>query len=414
MNPFELLVARRYLWAQRRNLSSALIAFFSFIGVVIGTWLLIFVLSASNGFEMEVKKQMINKDAHFEVNQYHYNPVKNFDTVLQVVSQHKEVTAASPYIMSQAVFAKKDKFSGGVVFGIDPEKSRNVIGLSNQLKLGDYKFDSLPDGKNVVRDGVIMGYALASRLGLYVGDKCILYVFGEGTTLSAGVAPKMWAFVLAGTFESGMWDFDQSLAYINLPTAQEVFDMEGAVTGVHAQIKNPMESKEVASEIESTLGYPFVAIDWQEKNSTLIKWMDYEKVLFGLALGIIIIIAAFNIISSLVMNVNDKRREIGILRAMGATQKNIMNIFVLEGILIGVVGSVAGLLLGLLSCWIQMEFGLFKLPGDVYFVTELPVVIDWPAITVVMIITNILCAIATLLPAYKASRQNPVDAIRYE
>ncbi|MBF0433223.1 MAG: ABC transporter permease [Fibrobacteria bacterium] len=414
MSKFELLIARRYLWAQRRNLSSGLIAIFSAMGVCIGTWLLIFVLGASNGFEQEVKKQLMNKDAHFELNQYHYTSINRYDTLLTHIEKDKRIVSSAPYIMSQAVFAKKNRFSGGVVFGIHPERSKKVIGLSKQMKWGEYKFDSLPDAKGKLCKGVIMGYALANRLGLNIGDKCLLYVFDEGIGISTGFAPRVKAFVLAGTFESGMYQFDESLAYVSLSAAQEVFRMEDAVTGIHARVDNPLKSGEIAKEIELDLGYPFVAIDWQEKNRTLIKWMDYEKILMGLALGIIIIIAAFNIISSLVMNVNDKRREIGILRAMGATRQSILKIFVLEGFLIGIVGSTVGMLCGLLTCYLQMKFGIIQLPGDVYFVTVLPVVPTVRDVIGVMIITNILCSIATLVPAFKASRLNPVDAIRYE
>ncbi|MFC1585518.1 FtsX-like permease family protein [Fibrobacterota bacterium] len=414
MNKFELTIARRYLWAQRKNLSSGLITLFSGMGVGIGTWLLIFVLSASNGFEEEVKKQLMGKDAHFELNLYHYEPMENHDSLLSFVKNHQSVIAASPYVMSQAVFSKKKKFSGGIVFGIDPDSSRNIISLTNHIKYGVYRFDSLLDSREKYRDGIIMGYALANRLGLEVGEKCVLYVFGEGTTLGPGMAPKARVFVLAGTFESGMYQFDESLAYISLKAAQETFDLGETVTGIHARVSNPLKSGDIAQEIESSLGYPYAAIDWQEKNRTLIKWMDYEKVLMGLALGIIIIIAAFNIISSLVMNVNDKRREIGILRAMGATRKNILVIFVLEGLLIGIVGSAAGLILGLLSCYVQMKFGIITLPGDVYFVTILPVVPYMRDVVAVMAITNALCVLATIIPALKASRQSPVDAIRYE
>jgi lipoprotein-releasing system permease protein len=385
MNQFELTIARRYLWAQRKNLSSGLIALFSAAGVAIGTWLLIFVLSASNGFEEEVKNQLMGKDAHFELNLYHYDPMENYDSLLQFISGYPSVTAASPYIMSQAVFAKKKKFSGGIVFGIHPELSGDVIGLKDCIKWGAYQFDSLPDAKGKLRDGVIMGYALASRLGLMVGDKCVLYVFGEGTAITPGIAPKVKVFVLAGTFESGMYQFDESLSYISLKAAQETFNMDGSVTGIHARVKDPLTSGEIAKDIEQELGYPYYAIDWQEKNRTLIKWMD-----------------------------NDKRREIGILRAMGATRKNIQAIFMLEGLLIGIIGSTVGLVLGLLSCYLQKTFGFFRLPGDVYFVTVLPVVTYATDVVAVLIVTNLLCILATIVPAFRAARQNPVDAIRYE
>ncbi len=414
MKRFELFVARRYLWAQRKTFSSGLIVLFSLLGVCIGTWLLIFVLSASNGFELEVKKQMINKDAHFELNKYDYIPIANPDSVADYISKNVDVISVSPYVVSQAVFAHKKKFSGGMVFGIHPERSLDVIGLKGQMKEGRYHLDSIADPRGLEYPAIIMGYALAARLGLEIGERCFLYVFDEETAMGMSIAPKVKPLVLAGTFESGMYQFDESLAYIHLQTAQSIFNLGKNVTGIHAKVKNPMESGKVARIIERDMGYPYVVTDWQEKNKTLIKWMDYEKVLIGLALGIIIIIAAFNIISSLVMNVNDKRREIGILRAMGATKTGILRIFIFEGFLIGLVGSVIGMCLGLASCYIQQTFGIITLPGDVYFVTTLPVVAQFSDILSVMLITNLLCIVAGVLPAFLAAHHHPVDSIRYE
>lgn len=411
---FEYYLAKRYLWAQRKNLSSGLIAFFSVAGVIIGTWLLIFVLSASNGFELEVKKQLMGKDAHFEIFQNHYEPITNWQKAYQTVQSDESVVHASPFIMSQAAFAKNKNFSGGVVFGIDPQKSQDVIALKQSMRWGEYRFDSIPDASGKKYDAVIMGYALAARLGILPGEKCILYVFNDGLGLGASFTPRAKVFVLAGTFESGMYQFDETLAYISLAAAQSTFQMRGQITGIQAKIKDPLQSGVVASRIQEKLGLPYQALDWQEKNRTLIKWMEYEKVLMGLALGIIIIIAAFNIISSLVMNVSDKKREIGILRAMGATSKQIARVYILEGCLIAFVGSSVGVFLGLLTCYLQWKFGFIQLPGDVYFVTKLPVVPQVFDIVMVFVITVLLCIVATLIPAYKASRQNPVESIRYE
>ena len=414
MNSISWIIAKRYLLAQRRNFSSGLIALFSALGVTVGTWLLIFVLSASNGFENEVKAQLMGKDAHFELTQYGYAPMGDFENIRKTVLKNRDVLAASPYIMSQAVFAKKKKFSGGVVIGIDPIASLPIISLKKQVTGGMYNLDSVRGADGKYYSAVIMGYALANRLQLEIGDKCLLYVFGQSDMFEAALTPKVKIFVLTGTFESGMYQFDETLSYVNLGAAQQAFAMEHQITGIHGQIKNPYQSRRVSKAIEDSFGYPYSVIDWQEKNKTLIKWMDYEKALMGLALGIIVIIAAFNIISSLVMNVNDKKREIGILRTMGASQRRILLIFIIEGLLIGVIGSCLGLILGLGSCYLQHRFGFITLPGDVYFVTRLPIRVEWPDVVMIVIITNLLCMIASIIPAFRASRQNPVDSIRYE
>jgi lipoprotein-releasing system permease protein len=412
---FEWFIARKYFWAQRRTLSTGLIALFSAAGVTVGTWLLIFVLSAINGFEHEVKRQLIGKDAHIEITQYQFAPVKAYDSLAMRVRRFPQVTAVSPFIMSKTIISRKKNQDGIVVYGIDSASSKDVIGLSGTISHGRYRFHGLKDTTGKTYPGIILGYALANRLQASIGDKVFLADFTEAGELGAvGFAPKIAPFIVAATFESGMYQFDESLAYIALEDAQKLFGLKGAATGLQLRVADPYKSGKIADAMEDTLGFPYRALDWQAKNYTLIKWMSYEKVLVGLALGIIIIIAAFNIISSLVMAVNDKVREIGILRAMGATRSGILRIFMLEGMLIGLSGSFAGTGLGLISYWLQSRFGLIQLPGDVYFVTVLPVELRWTDVASVLILTNFLCGIATILPAMKAARHDPVEAIRHE
>ena len=419
MTSFEWFLARRYFWAQRRSVSSGMIALFSGLGVMLGAWLLIFVLSAINGFENEVKQQLMGKDAHIEITRYQFTPFENYDSLrLEVMRQHGVIKAA-PFVLSKTVIAHQKSQDGILVYGIDPALSRGVIGIPETVKHGEFRLDSLPDssGRNPtgrIYPSILLGYALADRLGVEVGGKVFLADFSKADMVSGVFSPRVQPFIVSGIFESGMYQYDESLAYISLPAAQRLFDLPRQATGLQVRIADPYRSARMAGALEARLGFPYRAVDWQAKNYTLIKWMGYEKVLVGLALGIIILIAAFNIISSLVMAVNDKTREIGILRAMGATRRGILRIFVFEGMLIGITGSMVGTALGLLSYWLQKRFGLIQLPGDVYFVTVLPVELRWLDVVGVLFVTNFLCGIATLLPAFKAARQDPVEAIRHE
>ncbi|HLU69160.1 MAG TPA: ABC transporter permease, partial [Fibrobacteria bacterium] len=292
---FESFIARKYFWAQRRNLSSGLIALFSALGVMIGTWLLIFVLSAINGFEAEVNRQLMGKDAHIELTRHQFEPLNDHEAVRRQVLEDPEFTGAAPFILAKTVISNRGHQDGILVYGIDADLSRDVIGLRETITRGAYRLDSLPDTAGRLYPSVILGASLAARLGASPGDKVFLADFSQSdfSGLGGGIMPRIQPCIVAGTFESGMYQYDETLAYVSLATAQRLFGFSESVTGLQMKIRDPQESPRVAAALEARLGFPYRAVDWQSKNETLIKWMAYEKVLVGLALGIIIIIAAF-------------------------------------------------------------------------------------------------------------------------
>ncbi len=412
LNRFELKIAFRYLLAQKRNLSSSFVVGFSFLGVVIGIWLLVFVLSVSNGFEREVKDQIVGKDAHFEINQYFYRPWKKNTNFLNKIAQIPEVIHVAPYVNKQAILSANSEFRGVQFLGIDSSKGREILGIVSQIRDGDYVFSGT-DSKEKKRKGIILGYALAEYLGLSVGDLCYLYFLNEESSLS-NLTPKISVFLVTALFESGIYEHDLASAYLSISDAQKAFNLKNRWIGLQGKVKDLENTKPVLDQIDLVLPPGFEVSDWKEKNSNLIRWIDYEKILIGLALGIIIIIAAFNVLGSVFMCVNNKKREIGILRAMGATRKNILFIFLVQGSILAFLGTIFGLIIGLLSCWLQFKFGFIRLPGDVYFVTQLPILVLWKDIVWIIFITHLLCLTASFFPALYASKQKPVSHLRYE
>jgi lipoprotein-releasing system permease protein len=413
VNRFEWRIAWRYLGAQRKSFLVSLISMFSMLGVFIGTLALVVVLSAINGFEEEVTLQMIRKDAHFEVMSFHERPIAKADSLIEAIGKFPGTVKVMPFVVGKLGISSRKVNDGIAFFGIDPSLAEGVIGLKENMLYGEYSLDSTKDRQGKLMPGIILGSVLASRLDVLLGDKVILQTFQSP---EAGIGPtvQMMQFVVSGLFESGMYEYDANLAYVHLREAQKLLLLGDQVLGIQGTIKDPMSSEIYARELEKFLGYPYYVNDWKAKNQSLLKWMAIEKILFGAVIFLIIIVAAFNIISSLIMLVLEKTREIGILRSMGTTQGSILRIFILTGGIIGLIGTLLGLAGGLLICWSQVQYGWVKLPPDVYMISVFPVKIMWQDIVSIFLISNFLCFTATILPAWRASRLDPVKAIRYE
>ena len=414
MNKLEWLIAWRYLGAQRKSLFVSLIGIFSMLGVSIGVFALVVALAAVNGFEEEVTAQMIGKDAHLEIMSYNGEPIMNYDSLTREArTRDSSIVTSSPFIIYKVGISSKKVNDGIVIYGIDPATAKSVTDIHKYIKWGEYSVDSLEDLTGKVRPGIILGSGLANRLRVVVGDKLVLQLF-QSPDEALGSGPKMMMCVVSGIFETGTYEYDGNLAYIGLKEMQKLLGLGDAVTGIQFRIKDHWQAGDVAYRMSEWLTYPYYAMDWKAKNITLLKLMNYDKFIVAAVICLIILVAAFNIISSLIMVVIDKTKEIGILRSMGFSKAGIMRVFMLMGSFIGVGGTIAGGTVGLVLCKLQEAYHFITLPGDVYVIPYFPISVHLVDVVLIFVIGIALCVLATLLPAWKASRLDPVGAIRHE
>lgn len=415
MNKLEWLVAWRYLGAQRKSLFVSLIGIFSMLGVSIGVFALVVALAAVNGFEEEVTAQMIGKDAHFELMAYNGEPIAPYDSLIsEVRARDSRVTAASPFIIYKIGISSKKVNDGIVIYGIDTESAKGVTNIHSSIKWGNYSVDSLEDLNGKRRPGILLGSGLANRLRVVVGDKLVLQTFQSPEAAVSGGGPKMMMCVVSGIFETGTYEYDGNLAYVGIPELQKLLGYDNAVTGIQFKMNDHWKAGEAVDSLGNWLTYPYYAVDWKTKNMTLLKWMNYEKFIVAAVICLIILVAAFNIISSLIMVVIDKTKEIGILRSMGFSKAAVMRVFMLMGSFIGVGGTIVGGSIGLILCKFQEKYHFITLPGDVYVIPYFPISVHFLDVILIFVIGIALCVLATILPAWKASRLDPVGAIRHE
>lgn len=413
---YELFVARRYLRSKRQVKFISLITYISIAGVAIGTAALVIVLSVMNGFETEVRSRIIGFDAHAKIKTHHDQGVENFEEITARIKDTPHVVATAPYIHDRALIlaSGQDRKQGIVVKAIDPKTEASVTDLINNVNYGALNLGMIEKEGERPYPGILLGYSLADRLVVGLGDKIVLLSAAGLRVGDFGSMPNAMNFRVAGYFETGIYDYDSNVAFIGIPQAQKLFEMGNKVSGIQLKLENMDQAAQVAEAIKNELKYPYYVETWFDVNKNLFSWMQFEKWIAFIILSLIIVVAAFNIVSTLIMVVLEKTREIGILKSMGSTNASVMKIFILQGLVAGLIGTAIGLSLGFALCWAQQEFQFFSLPADVYIISAMPILIKPLDFIGVGSAAIFLSFIATVYPAYRASQLEPVRAIRYE
>ncbi len=419
---WDLFVGLRYLRARRRGPLLSLISTISLVGVMIGVATLNIVLAVMTGFEQDLRDKILGFNPHVVVISYG-GALEHPKELVEKTRGVPGVIAAAPFVYGQAMLAVGRNVSGVVVRGIEPGSAGAVVDVEKHIEqgslagLGDPHRVTLPaeeGGGTVELSGILVGGELGRQLGVAPGDVVSL-VSPLGTPGPTGMIPHVKRFVVAGLFESGLYDYDTTLAYLSVADAQRFFEMHDAVTGIEVRVKDIYAARDVARRIEGALGgFPYRARDWMEVNRNLFSALKLEKVVYGIVLCLIVVVAAFNILASLTMVVKEKRRDIAILKSMGGANRSIGRIFILNGAVIGLAGTVLGNVLGLAGCWLLAHYRFVELPKDVFLVTTLPVRMDPLNFAVVAAVSIGICVVAAVSPARRAASLVPVEVIRYE
>jgi len=408
---FEYFIGRRYLRAKRKQAFISLITILSTAGIAVGVMALIVVIAVMSGFESDLKSRILGGQSHI-VLMRHGGPFTEYRKILKDVEKIDGVKSATPVIYTQVMLRASSRVSGAVLRGIDPESAGRVIKTLDKISLDNPKAGMGESTDNNV-PGIVLGKELANNLGVSKGDTIYL-ISPRGMISPIGHLPAMKRFRLTGFFESGMYDYDGSFAYINIDQAQKILRMGNSVSGIEIRVGNMYKAREIAQKIVSSLGFPFWAKDWMQMNQNLFTALKLEKTVMFIILTLIVLVAAFNIASTLIMMVMEKTRDIAILKAMGATDKSIKKIFVFKGMIIGTIGTILGVILGFLLCTILKHYKIAELTGDIYyFTTKLPVRLEFFDVFIIVSAALVICFFATIYPARQASRLDPVEAIRY-
>ncbi len=406
---FEAFLAIRYLKAKRKQAFISVITVISVVGVMMGVMALIVVLSVMNGFREDLMGKILGVNSHLVVLSYD-GAFLDYDRVARETSTVEGVVAATPFIYSQVMVNSQGSVSGAVLRGIDTATAGKVIAIDRMIKRGSLQsLDALHDGL----PAIVMGKELSRMLAVQPGDS-VTVVSPMGKLTPVGRVPQNRKFKVTAIFDSGMYEYDATMVYVSLKEAQDFLGLDDRATGVEVKVTDVYKADEVGGAVSKKLGYPYWAKDWQQVNRSLVSALKLEKIAMFIILIMIVLVGALNIISTLVMVVMEKNRDVAILRAMGATRRNIMTVFMFQGVLVGVLGTLVGLASGLGLCHLLAKYKFIELPSDVYYISTLPVRVEALDVVLVIAVAVAISFLATLYPSWHASRLNPVESLRYE
>jgi lipoprotein-releasing system permease protein len=415
VSSYELFIGLRYTRAKRRNHFISFISLISLMGITLGMTALITVMSVMNGFQKEVRTRILGVASHIQVSGIN-GTLTDWRKVADEALKHPEVEAAAPYVSAQGMVSFDQIVSGVVVRGILPDMEDHVADLGRMMIDGKLE-DLVPGGF-----GIVIGRELSRALGVFTGDKIVL-ISPQGQVTPAGILPRLKQFTIVGIFEAGHFEYDSGLVLIHLADAQKLYRMEeDQVSGVRLKLDDLFKAPQVARELAPLISADVHITDWSRQHANYFRAIQIEKRMLSLILALIIAVAAFNIVSTLVMAVTDKQSDIAILRTLGASPRSIMKVFIVQGTLIGILGTTLGVIGGVLLAYnveaviatIERLFSVQFLSREVYYISEIPSDLHFADVITVAAVSFVLTLLATLYPSYRASRVNPAEALRYE